>query len=90
MAKIEQLERALKLKLGKKCFNCGKKSYYAKDCCSPISNKRKPEKSSEEVQYTRWKKNQAKVVRLITNYKGYDLKIYLASQAVTTRIIDEA
>lgn len=44
IAKKKQLERALKLKPGKECFNCKKKGHYIKDYHSLILNKRKPKK----------------------------------------------
>ena len=51
VTKKRQPERVIiKSKLGEKCFNCEKKSHYAKNCHSSISNKRiSVEKLTEET-----------------------------------------
>ena len=53
IVKKKQLERATKLKPREEYFNCGKKSHYAKDYRSSISNKKKPEESTEEGKRSR-------------------------------------
>lgn len=50
MAKKKQLKKnGSKAKTNKECFNCEKKNYYAKDWCSPASNKRKSENLSKKL-----------------------------------------
>lgn len=81
MAKKKQLKKySIKLKTNKKCFNCGKKDYYARDYYT--SNKTKPKKLLKKGKCAWWKKNLAKAIaaRLTTNQESSDIKLYLASQ----------
>lgn len=52
MAKKKQSERS-NPRRNEECFNCGKKSYYAKNCRDSTSNKRRLEKSIKEVKRAR-------------------------------------
>ena len=83
MAKKKQLEKIIRSKSGEECFNCGKKGHYAKDYCSSTSNKRKPEESMKEAQYSQWKRNQTKAARS-NEQDDSDPELYPASQAFMT------
>ena len=91
MAKRKQPERS-DSRPNKECFNCGRKNYYTKDCRSSTRNftKRKSvKKSIEKAKQSRWKKNQAKVAKLIANNDDSDAKPYPAGRAFMTRKADE-
>ena len=88
MAKKKQPERTTSSKPGEECFNYGKKGHYAKDCRSFISNKRKSEKSTEEVKRSRWKRNKAKAARS-NEQNNSNPKSYPAGPAFMTREVDK-
>lgn len=86
MAKKKQLEKYLaKPNKNKKCFNYGKKDYYARNC--HISNKKKPKDSLKKVKRAWQKKSQAKTAtaRLTTKHNNSNAKPYLAGQVFITR-----
>lgn len=79
-------------KINEKCFNCGKKSHYAKDSHAQSLNKKKPKELLEEAKRAWQKKNQqakATATRSTTKYNNSDIKPYSAGQAFMTRIAGE-
>ena len=81
-------QHTTKFKANKECFNCRKKGHYAKNY--HLSNKKKPEKSTEEAKHTRWERNQANkaaVARSITDHDDSDAEPYPASRAFMTHTV---
>lgn len=75
-----------------KCFNCGNKGHYVRDCRSSFSNQRKSiEESTEKAKRTRQKKNKAKIAnaKLASSNDNSDIKPYPAGRAFMTRKTDE-
>ena len=86
--KYSDKQHATKSKANEKCFNCGKKGHYAKDCHP--SNKKKPEESAEEAKRTQWKRNQANkaaAARLTKDHDDSDVESYLAGKVFMTRTV---
>lgn len=91
IVKKKKLEKS-KLKQNIVCFNYRKKSHYIKNCHSSTRNsiKRKLiEKSIKEVKQTWWKKNQAKIAKLISNNDNSNTEPYLASWVFITCKVDK-
>ena len=78
-----------KLRNNEAYFNYKKKSHYAKNCHFSTSNKKKPEKSLKKAKQAQWNKNQAKAIKLTTDYDNSNVKPYPAKQAFITPITDK-